>query len=333
MDENDEWLIVFVLVGSVPLIIGILNINILFNLKQKRTPLHYIVINVAVADILSIFNAIASIVYSREHSKLEPIKRDNDLNDLVVYSFILISHMFYYVIMLSSMLMTVDRFISIRFVLRYHEYWTLKRLIVIFISFYIITILVQLPAAQNYNRIASFSRSEKLRYIFPQQTFITVGCMLTFLLSKYSLLLCNEKIQRTIRKRLIFGKSSQQLFILQRRKQSVVDTMYLDALMAMGSTCKLLYIVIYSQYRDGVFTMSHMFTCMCTFIYPIVITFVFKDLRTKYRKFYKKMISTNMQRRQCRIHALVVRDENNRDFQQSLDRTAVTDLAAGPMNS
>ena len=253
---------------AIPVLIFLHICNILLIIKKKK--LHkinyYLILNLTIADLtLAVFGFVNILIFDYENV---------DLYLAVTAG--------YYQSIITTVQISIDRYIAIKFCLRYTSIVTNKRLIsLIAVSWFLSAILAFLPMfeAPKYINNIKYKRlsSDIIRY-----SLIVLSSVVMIAQAVYTVSIRKKHVKKIKRTESQFGNVSGERDIIRKLRQSMKDVMNLNML-------TLLFVVSSNTvmfYSDYVAPLNRYLTLLLFSFYigsnPFVYACIMSDLRAEY---------------------------------------------------
>lgn len=239
------------------------------NLHKTR---YYYILNLTVSDTCLVIFGFFMKIYNIEE-KLLPF-----------------AHCFYFCSIITTLFISIDRYIAIKHCLYYHEIVTKKRVKLSFVVIWVTSIFANM-APFIYNALAGDDEVYlKLKQWITY--FITFACSIgLLLLALYTMHLRNKHIRHITSMRIYFGITTERLGMLRHLKRSVKDVFYLNIITFLLIMLPNSFRVYYEQWApDGTYSgviggiiLIYMTTN------PLVYAMTMSELRKHYRDFLQKI--------------------------------------------
>ena len=222
----------------------------------------------------------------------------NDLSAVIMWCYV--------ASLFSTLGITLDRYVSVQYSLRYHSIVTGKSVAASIVSIWILTGLLEILVS-----VISSSTNEPMYLDLPNYVVILPCCLLLFVFALHIRHVRNKHETNITQRRRYFGVEAEQLHLLRRLQDSVSGILRLNITTAVVVflTTVLTAIWKYGALKGDpwvlrVFGLSYVFHQISN---PILYVLVTSSLRKEYKKIFC--------RRKNRVEALVGfqrSNENNR---------------------
>ena len=258
--ENRAILLILFLIGSVvPLIANVAIFSMIVRKRQLHRVRFYIIGNLSLADVITLFISFFVTVRSlQDDGKLE-----KNLNSFSAVIFTTLGYGATMNSVLSTALLAIDRYIAVKYTLRYQTILTERKMILLLVILWVISLII--PGETS---VIASSRDEyqHISAIIFINIRLTVSVLLLSL-SKYTHHVRKRHMNNIRKRRIYFGVEKEQLDRLKKIKKSLKDSfrfyistvVIMVAFIALGTTeliscefhflVKLLFVVL-SQVTD-----------------------------------------------------------------------------------
>ena len=252
---------------------------IILKIRRLHNISYYILINLSISDVLMLVTTTLRVLLSYDY--------DNEY-------FYPIGFVFYYSSILSTVLMSVDRYIAIKHCIEYREIVTIKRFVISIIMSWMFSIVLNLiffivPKIFRQNlRYFQISR-DVTKYVI-----MFGSCIILVFLSLQMLHIRRTHVKALLKEKRRFGVEKERLGTLQKLKQSIEDIFRLNLVTA--------FLVVLSNISEilktynlinGAETMLIMLTAAYFFSNPFLYCLTMSGLRTYYYSSFRRIVCNN----------------------------------------
>ena len=231
---------------------------------------YYILINLSISDFLMLVNL--SLQFTLSYDYLNFFK-----------------YTLYYSSILSTVLMSVDRYIAIKHCLRYKEIVTIKKLVISIIASWSFSIIVKvtflvIPKILGIN----------LRQIFRDVTTYGImlsSCIVLVSLSINMLLIRWRHVKALMKEKIRFGVEKERFDILQKLKQSIEDIFRLNLFTVIIVVLSIISDIMYTYCLiNAAKTTSILFKAAYFLSNPLLYCLTMSGLRTYYFNCFRRIL-------------------------------------------
>ena len=276
-----NWIQIYLIVITVFLVLfhTINSISILKCKKLKKIIRYRILINLSLSD--SMLLIISLVRGFSEQNFL-----DGDQEDASAWNmyFLLPSITFYTASLLSTLLITFDRYIAVIYCLRYRDLVTKFRLFVAIVTLWLFSIMVSFLFF-----FLSYYNKEVSRDSFPIALYL-LFCVLLIVCSLTVRHIRNNHELDIRRNNNRFGVIAEKLNKLQRLSATIVDIVRLNfvtaALVALSNILVTIHVYLYHRKNQTI----HMSFLVSTSLYTISNPFVYVGTMSELRQYYRNLL-------------------------------------------
>ena len=278
------------------IIVNLINIFFVIKKKNLHKPGYYLLINLSVSDILRVITACIH-------------ENAANLN--------ILTHISYYSSIITTILISVDRYISIRHCLRYRQIVTRKRCVYSIIVSWCISIFLKLlpmieSARLRKNKRYKRTSDDVIRYV------VTIGSSIVLVsLSLYTLYIRRKQVQAIRKIHSNFGVEQEKLDILERLKRSLKDLFRLNIVTAFVIATTSISQICY-QYTTSVDTYFKFLQGILALAYLIMNPFLYALTLSELRRHYYGVLKYIISHISCICHVNRIHEANIDAIQEGL---------------
>lgn len=286
----ETFLVISIIFGIFVGCVVVLNIYFIVTKDSLYAPMYYLLIQVGIAEIIFHVNNITMYAYWKFNKvNITFTGTQNEYGFSPV--FIFISQITYVVSVCTLMLMSVDRFIAIKYCLHYHR-------IVTKLKVAIVSMLTWMLSIGLRSITFLYCRSVDLRLVLPRRkidfgqvmwSILILFCMVMLALTKYAKKIRHDHTSNIIRRQKYFGIQAQKLTILRRLKQSLRDTLCLNYVGLGFVLLNFLCHMLFNYIDDWFYNPLSLLVIIYMTLNPIIFTYAMTEMRKAHVKSLKKL--------------------------------------------
>ena len=262
---------------SVVVIVSMHICNILLIIKTKKLhkPSYFLIINLSIGDlVLSVTATVNIILFGYRNEKLY-----------------VASDICYNLSIFTTVYISIDRYIAIRFCLEYHFIVTKRRLLyLIILSWIISVILIILPRFEEPT-FGSKGHYRRLSYDIIHYSIVVSSSLILSLLSLYTLRIRRKHLKDIEKTHRRFGIVSEKLNILSKLKESMKDVMKLNiitVILVISSNIVKLYSNYFAPTKQYVTILKIIIFSIYIISNPFLYAVIMTELRRQYIILFSK---------------------------------------------
>ena len=252
------------------------NLFVIIKNREFHNVRYYIIINLSISDLL--------MVVTRPLTLMLPY-----LNNEYFHS---LSFVFYYSSILSTVLISVDRYIAIKHCLRYREIVTNKKLVISIIASWLTSIVLNLiflvlPKVFSKHTARYFKISEEVA----KYSLMFGSCIILVSVSVQMLYIRRKHVKALMKVESRFGVEKERLDILHNLKQSIEDIFRLNVVTAIIIVVSNITEIFHTYTMlKGLPVVSIMFRVVYLVSNPFIYSLTMSKLRTYYFNCFRRII-------------------------------------------
>ena len=188
---------------------------------------------------------------------------------------------------LTTSAMTVNKFISVEYCLRYHDIVTTRRL---FVSFFCVWISSCVAAAVPFICTSSVVKREQINDCIMCTLYTTLS-LLMVVCSLYIRSVRNAHEMKIRQRKSYFGVAEERLHILQRLSTSVFDIIKLNVttsvIVIITVICRVAHKYVFQKNSSTAHSVLHFMVSLYVISNPIVYAVTITELKQEYKKITK----------------------------------------------
>ena len=245
--------------------------NVIIFLKRKlHRPEHYILTHLSFCDLLMLLLLSAKL-------------NSSSANEVLQHGISIC----YTASVLTTLAMTVNKFISVEYCLRYHDIVTTRRL---FVSFFCVWISSCVAAAVPFICTSSVVKRKQINDCIMCTLYTTLS-LLMVACSLYIRSVRNGHELKIRQRKSYFGATEERLHILQRLSTSVFDIIKLNVatsvIVIIIVVCRVTYKYVFQKNSSAAHSVLLIMNSLYVISNPIVYAVTITDLKQEYKKITK----------------------------------------------
>ena len=257
----------------------IANIFTILKNRHLHNISYYILVNLSISDVLTLVTTTLRVLLS--------YGIDNEY-------FYPILFVFYYSSILSTVLMSLDRYIAIKHCIRYRQIVTIKRFVISIITSWIFSIVLNLiffivPKILRQNLWYFQIGREVTRCVI-----MFGSCIILVFLSIQMLHIRRTHVKALVKEKRRFGVEKERLDTLQKLKQSIKDIFRLNVVTAFLVVLSNIAEIFHTyNLINGADSMLIILTGAYFFSNPFLYCLTMSGLRTYYYSSFRRIVCNN----------------------------------------
>ena len=242
------------------------NIMVLIMKGMIHKNIHILIANLSVGDsLLCITLAVSTLLQAGKRSALP------------------MAGLFYAASVFTSLAITMDRYLKVRYGLRYHQIVTKKRVAIFVVLLWTLSVVVSLLPAKLSQEPSHSALSVRSVSIMCSAVMISVSIWVRRV---------RNRIATEIEKRNeYFGVNGEKVSIMRRMRKAVREIMQLSfvtaTLIIIGST----FVILHCTFKSGILGMISFHANLAYFLSnPFLYAIVMKDIRSFYATFFQRIV-------------------------------------------
>ena len=243
-----------------------------FRVARKQNPMYAIVLNIALCETMFAIGMSILFMYIARHGPVSDKNKKQQFRKSFIIVYLMAVTTFHASIF-STTILTLDRYITIRYCLRYHSMISVRRSYIVMVFTWILSIVLTFAEISLRKRF-SFNRAHLITDVV-----LAVCCIITVTIGAYTLKIRQKHVKSITSQDLYFGVQAQRLTILRRLKQTIIDTLRINFFAVF---IVILHIIIHSVYDK-----RNRNSLLVLFIYSTLNPPIFAATLTELRKSWK----------------------------------------------
>ena len=251
------------------------NILLIIKTKKLHKPSYFLIINLSVGDLIFAVNATVNLIlFGYRNEKLYAA-----------------SDICYNLSIFTTVYMSIDRYIAIRFCLEYHFIVTKRRLAFLITISWIISVILILLQRIEEPTFGSKGHYRRLSCDIIHYSIVVSCSLILSLLSLYTLRIRRKHVKDIEKTHRRFGIVSEKLNMLGKLKESIKDVMKLNIvtiILVIFSNIAKLYSNYFAPTKQYAATLNIMIFCIYFISNPFLYAVIMKELRRQYIILFSK---------------------------------------------
>ena len=270
--------------GIIPFFVNVSNIIFILRKEGLRIPMYYLLINIAVAETIFAISVVSAAIVLFVHSNIPIYKSDHIVEVRVLVTICVVT---YRTSIYTSVLLSIDRFINIKYCLRYYQLVTKKILLAGVVLVWFIAVFASIIPAGKCVQFSQHGIANELNIYIVPWILTFISCLMIISASVYTRHIRRKHVREITRTAAHFGISAQKLTILRRLKQSVKDILRFNVITLAFVSLQTIFSILrfFVRSEENRFYKS---AVVCIFLYmtssPFIYAYNMTELKNEYRR-------------------------------------------------